>query len=76
MSTTPDLSCATWVKSSYTGGDGGNCVEWSPGLAATGVVPVRDSKDPDGPALLFSVEAWRAFTEAVARGGDFPTLSA
>jgi hypothetical protein len=29
---------------------------------------VRDSKDPDGPALIFTVDAWRAFTGAVKRG--------
>ncbi|MFF2039933.1 DUF397 domain-containing protein [Kitasatospora sp. NPDC058170] len=36
-----------------------------------GLVPVRDSKDPDGPALVFPASAWRAFVDAV-RAGDFP----
>ncbi|WP_317620043.1 DUF397 domain-containing protein [Streptomyces sp. CBMA156] len=37
-----------------------------------GAVPVRDSKDPDGPALLFPSSSWTSFIEAV-RGGEFPT---
>jgi hypothetical protein len=58
-----DLSNATWRKSSYSGGNGGNCVE-------VAVLPddrraVRDSKDPDGPKLMFTPAAWRAFIEAV-----------
>lgn len=63
MSTTPDLSGAEWVKSSYSEGNGGNCVEFAPGFA--GLVPVRDSKDPEGPALTFSASAWRDFLGAV-----------
>jgi hypothetical protein len=61
-------STATWVKSTYSNGDGGNCVEWAPSCAASGVVPVRDSKDPAGPALSFTREAWTAFVAAVAGG--------
>ncbi|MGK4581963.1 DUF397 domain-containing protein [Kitasatospora sp. HPMI-4] len=62
---------AYWCKSSYSGGDNGNCLEYAPEFAAThGVVPVRDSKDPEGPHLRFSTEAWLAFTAATARG-DF-----
>ncbi|MFI2027921.1 DUF397 domain-containing protein [Streptomyces buecherae] len=59
-----------WVKSSYSGGEGGNCIEWAPGHAATGAVPVRDSKDPHGPALHFDVSAWSAFVAGV-KAGDF-----
>ncbi|MER7753144.1 DUF397 domain-containing protein [Kitasatospora sp. NPDC097643] len=36
-----------------------------------GAVPVRDSKDPCGPALVFSASAWGAFIDAVQEGG-FP----
>ncbi|WP_341846047.1 DUF397 domain-containing protein [Streptomyces rubellomurinus] len=36
-----------------------------------GLVPVRDSKDPQGPALVFPASAWAAFVAAV-RKGDFP----
>ncbi|MEV7359167.1 DUF397 domain-containing protein [Kitasatospora sp. NPDC091276] len=57
----------TWRKSSYSGG-GGECVEVADGF--TGVQPVRDSKDPDGPVLLFRSPAWRAFVAAV-RAGEF-----
>ncbi|MFE6775354.1 DUF397 domain-containing protein [Streptomyces sp. NPDC057702] len=61
---------STWHKSSYSNG-GGNCVEWAPGHAATsGTVPVRDSKNPDGPALAFSTPAWAAFIAGV-KAGDF-----
>ncbi|MDX3227034.1 DUF397 domain-containing protein [Streptomyces sp. ME19-01-6] len=61
MSSTPDLSPAKWVKSSYSGNGGGSCVEWAPNIAASGMVPVRDSKAPDGPALIFEAAAWASF---------------
>ncbi|MFF5715959.1 DUF397 domain-containing protein [Streptomyces buecherae] len=64
----PDLSAAMWRKSSYSGNNGGNCVEVAPGFP--GVVPVRDSKDPDGPALAFDAAAWAAFVAGV-KAGDF-----
>ncbi|MEU3603107.1 DUF397 domain-containing protein [Streptomyces sp. NPDC006798] len=48
-----------WVKSSYSGNDGGQCIEWAPGYASvTGVVPVRDSKREDGPVLMVSASAF------------------
>ncbi|WP_432133317.1 DUF397 domain-containing protein [Streptomyces sp. bgisy154] len=55
---------ATWIKSTHSGNDGGNCVEIAP--AIPGVVPVRDSKNPGGPVLTVSRAAWVAF---VARYG-------
>ncbi len=62
MSTTPDLTGARWVASSFSGNGGGNCLEVAPDVAATsGVVPVRDSKVPAGPALLVSIDAWASF---------------
>jgi hypothetical protein len=70
MRTTPNLSTAIWRKSSYSNGDGGECIEVADGVP--GLVPVRDSKDPHGPALLFSSEAWTAFISGVT-AGDFPT---
>jgi hypothetical protein len=74
MNTTLDLSRAEWVKSSYSSGDEGQCVEFAPGIAITaGLVPVRDSKNPPGPALAFSVDAWESFTAAV-RSGDFTAI--
>jgi hypothetical protein len=52
-----DLSNAHWRKSSYSNGDGGNCVEVADGVP--GVVPVRDSKlGTDGPVLAFPAHAW------------------
>ncbi|MFJ6212519.1 DUF397 domain-containing protein [Streptomyces sp. NPDC092296] len=71
MSTTPDLSRAKWVKSSFSGNGGANCVEVAPGFP--GVVPVRDSKDPEGAALVFSADAFADFVWAV-NAGEFPTL--
>ncbi|WP_079166574.1 DUF397 domain-containing protein [Streptomyces oceani] len=48
----------TWFKSSYSGGDGGECVEVA---AASDAVRVRDSKEVGRAALAFSPAAWRAF---------------
>ncbi|WP_371480788.1 DUF397 domain-containing protein [Kitasatospora sp. NBC_00315] len=62
-----DLTGATWVKSKHSE-NGGACVEVAPGFA--GVVPVRDSKDPDGPALVFSAEAFATFVAGV-KAGEF-----
>ncbi|MER0243032.1 DUF397 domain-containing protein [Streptomyces sp. HSW2009] len=62
---------AQWLKSSYSSPNGGNCVEWAPSeVAGSGVVPVRDSKDPHGPALTFGTAVWSAFVGAV-KAGDF-----
>ncbi|MFF3375627.1 DUF397 domain-containing protein [Streptomyces sp. NPDC002680] len=55
------LNTATWHKSSYSGGDGGNCLEVAPGHPT--LVPVRDSKNPQGPKLTLRPEAWTAFVE-------------
>ncbi|QKW52058.1 DUF397 domain-containing protein [Streptomyces buecherae] len=60
-----------WVKSSYSGGEGGQCVEWDPGHATiTSLVPVRDSKDPHGPTLAFTPTAWHAFIASI-KAGEF-----
>lgn len=64
-----DLSNAEWHKSSYSNATGGDCVEVA--LTLPAVVPVRDSKDPDGPALLFTADSWSAFVTAV-NAGDIP----
>ncbi|MGW7067491.1 DUF397 domain-containing protein [Streptomyces sp. NPDC054855] len=53
------IGAARWRKSSYSNGEGGNCVEVADGVP--GVVPVRDSKAPQGPALLISAPAWQGF---------------
>lgn len=54
-----------WRKSSYSTGHGGNCLEVIDGIP--GIVPVRDSKYPHGPALTFPVDAWSAFIAGVKR---------
>ncbi|PCG81432.1 DUF397 domain-containing protein [Streptomyces sp. WZ.A104] len=62
----PDASTLTgWFKSSYSGGDQGECLEVAYGHAT---VPVRDSKVPAGPALAFSARGWSAFVTAVKHG--------
>ncbi|MFD8260645.1 DUF397 domain-containing protein [Streptomyces griseoluteus] len=58
-----DLTNARWHKSSYSNGDGGNCVEVAGGVP--GAVPVRDSKVEDSPVLLLSASAWANFLDAV-----------
>jgi hypothetical protein len=58
-----DLTRAQWRKSRYSGSNGGNCVEVAANLP--GVVAVRDSKDPQGPALVFTREEWLAFLSVV-----------
>ncbi|MFF0293137.1 DUF397 domain-containing protein [Kitasatospora sp. NPDC004614] len=54
---------ATWRKSSYSNG-GGGCVEFDTSHYGA----VRDSKDPDGPRLRFSVETLERFVQAVVDG--------
>ncbi|MEV5137244.1 DUF397 domain-containing protein [Streptomyces syringium] len=68
MSATADLSGMEWVESSHSNNNGGNCLEWAPAHIPTGTVPIRDSKNPDGPALLFPARSWRAFIAAVNEG--------
>lgn len=54
-----------WFKSSYSGGDQGECLEAARGYAT---VPVRDSKAPSGPAVVFSPVGWSSFVEAIKDG--------
>ncbi|MEU0838218.1 DUF397 domain-containing protein [Streptomyces sp. NPDC005962] len=69
MSADLDLTAAEWVKSSYSGANGGQCVEFSRTFARThGAVPVRDSKNPHGPTLSFPAEGWASFVSALIRG--------
>ncbi|MFF3391726.1 DUF397 domain-containing protein [Streptomyces sp. NPDC002669] len=59
-----------WVKSSYSG-NGGTCVEWAPTHASvTGIVPVRDSKDPHGPVLAVPAASFALFVAGV-KAGEF-----
>jgi hypothetical protein len=59
----PDLSRPRWRTSSHSSGNG-ECVEVAD---ARPVVAVRDSKDPDGPKLAFTPQAWKAFTTRAKR---------
>ncbi|WP_328914142.1 MULTISPECIES: DUF397 domain-containing protein [unclassified Streptomyces] len=52
-----------WRKSSYSGNEGGSCVEVLD--HHTVGVPVRDSKNPHGPALVLPPAAWSSFLTAV-----------
>jgi Domain of unknown function (DUF397) len=61
-----DLSDAKWLKSSYSSGNGGQCVEVARNLP--GGVVVRDSKDPGGPKLPFTPSQWAAFAAKVKTG--------
>ncbi|MEV2217370.1 DUF397 domain-containing protein [Streptomyces sp. NPDC050997] len=64
--TVSDSSALTgWYKSSYSGGDQGECLEVARGHAD---VPVRDSKAVSGPALVFSAQRWASFVTAVKDG--------
>ncbi|MGW0498279.1 DUF397 domain-containing protein [Streptomyces sp. NPDC003007] len=55
-----------WYKSSYSGGTGDNCLEVTQALPD--VIPVRDSKTPHGPKLVFRATAWAAFVENLKDG--------
>lgn len=63
-----ELSSAIWRKSSRSSSNGGNCVEVAGNVP--GVVAVRDSKSPDGPALLFATADWGAFIGGI-KSGEF-----
>ncbi|MEU8668147.1 DUF397 domain-containing protein [Streptomyces anulatus] len=61
-----DASTLTgWFKSSYSGGNQGECLEVARSHAA---VPVRDSKAADGPAVVFSADGWSSFVTALKSG--------
>ncbi|WP_110945666.1 DUF397 domain-containing protein [Streptomyces avicenniae] len=67
MSQTP--TARQWIKSSYSESSSGGRGEYSPSSASIGIVPVRDSKDPHGPALAVPIGTWRSFLAAVRSGG-------
>ncbi|MFE3327366.1 DUF397 domain-containing protein [Streptomyces sp. NPDC059176] len=60
----PDTTGLVWFKSSYSAGDGGQCVEVA---AEIGAVHVRDSKDTTRAALAVQPTAWTAFVHFAAR---------
>ncbi|WP_173097088.1 DUF397 domain-containing protein [Actinomadura verrucosospora] len=55
---------AVWRKSSYTTSNGGECVELA---LVPGTVAVRDSKDPEGPKLVFGRRAFASFLVGIKR---------
>ena len=60
------LDATAWRRSSYSGSNGGNCIE----VAATArAVAVRDSKDPEGTRLAFTAATWTAFTGELKSNG-------
>jgi hypothetical protein len=59
----------TWIKSSYSNGAGGECVECAP---VDGLVLVRDTKIGDQVITEVGAPAWRAFTRAMGRGWPEP----
>jgi hypothetical protein len=60
------LTGANWFKSSRSGPTGGNCVEVA--FLAGGQVAMRNSRDPGGPALVFTRAEWGAFLGGAADG--------
>jgi len=52
---------SNWRKSSYSGSNGGECIE----VASAGVVLVRDTADRGGTVLAFTAGAWQAFTATI-----------
>jgi hypothetical protein len=57
-----DMTAVAWRTSSYSGSNGGTCVE----VGTVGpAVAVRDSKHPDAPLLAFAADTWKAFTAQV-----------
>lgn len=59
------MSEFVWRKASRSGSSGDNCVEVATNV--TGVVAVRDSKNPDGPVLEISPAQWRVFLAGIGR---------
>jgi hypothetical protein len=55
-----------WRKASYSGTNGGGCVEVASNMPR--VVSVRDSKDPHGPVLTLSAATWRSFLAQIRAG--------
>ncbi|MFI7695369.1 DUF397 domain-containing protein [Nonomuraea sp. NPDC049655] len=60
-----NLDDAQWRKSSASA-DTGQCVEVATNLP--GIIAVRDSKDPQGPALIFTPAEWKAFLHGASQG--------
>ena len=68
---TPSTRDGIWRSSSYSGAQG-NCVEVADDIP--GIVPVRDSKCPAGPALAFPSATWDAFLERLRSDSRRPSV--
>ena len=62
------LTDATWIRSRHSGPTGGNCVEVA--FLADGQIAIRNSRHPQGPALIFTRSEWDAFL-CGAEDGEF-----
>jgi uncharacterized protein DUF397 len=58
-----EITDMNWRKSSYSGGNGGSCIE----VASDNAVVVRDTTDRTGPVLRFTPGAWRRFAAGLKR---------
>ncbi|MGW0806970.1 DUF397 domain-containing protein [Nonomuraea sp. NPDC002799] len=61
-----ELAVAAWRKATASGGTGGDCVEVAP--LSGGRVAVRDSKNRNGAALVFTPAEWAAFRDGMSKG--------
>lgn len=61
------MDSMTWIKSSYSGSQGGNCVEAIADPRNRGIL-VRDAKDREGAVLGFRADAWRRFADDIKAG--------
>lgn len=69
--TIPDIGrLSGWRKSSYSGPNADSCIEILDSYHSG--VPVRDSKTPHGPTLVFPSDSWSSFLAAL-KDGNFPT---
>ncbi|MEV8316268.1 DUF397 domain-containing protein [Streptomyces sp. NPDC059900] len=59
------LDGAAWRKSTYSGSTGGDCIEFAQ-APRHGVIAIRDSKNPQAPALTTTPRAFAAFVQAAA----------
>lgn len=67
-----DLTGAVWRRPSHDAGEDGGCIEVAvvsgSKEGSDHVIAMRDGSNPDGPALIFTPDEWRAFTAGVMDG--------
>jgi len=66
LEVTDPAAYTAWRKSTYSGGSSDSCLEVNDS-ALPARIPVRDSKNPAGPAVTFSAPAWAAFVTSLGR---------